>query len=410
MFSPLILFPVLAAGQKSGVDIEKFGESTVKVVLENSYSAMSALQNVGVGIASVFILFVIFYSVSSILDGGKFQVRMLWPVLIYLCVCNFNVIGGVAADFASNIQKQSVTAATSVKSNILDGKDFFTFFFDKMMMGRTGQYSAEVERFRQEQYAKNLNDALPSGSTATKAANGNGQTDTVDSNVNQDAKQGGLWGKIYDFASDAVDFAGSIIQSLSSWWTNLKAEFIAPFFTESSDEASKIEKIAMMLECGIQWLIALILQWFCNLLQTAFICLGAIMFGILVAFGPIVWAFAIIPGNGQTIKNWFLRLCQYALYSPIVVLISAFIAAMEGEFMQMLGTVQGHGMGYPVFIPMACIIVSIIALTAVPSIAASVIEGVSGAVSLSQGWNTISSTVNTVSNIGQAQSMRKMIP
>lgn len=391
----------------SSPDIVGSGTATVKIVLGHAASAMSGIQNVGVGIASVFIIFVIFYSVSSILDGGKFQIKMLWPVLIYLCICSFSTVGSFAADFAANIQKQCVTAATNVQAKILDGKDYFNYCFDKMCEGRsiTDPTFKEIMADR----ASTLQDEHPveAGQLGGTPDVGSGDGGKVDEGGIGDS---GYWSQLFGFVGDMYNTVKDITKSITKWYNNVKLDFVLPFMKDSVDKngnnLSMITKAIMLLECGAQWIIAMVVQWICNLLQMAYICLGAVMLGILVAFGPITWAFAIIPGNGQTIKNWFLRICQYALYSPIVALISAFIAALEGEFMSLLGQNAGTGItGYSVFIPMSCIIVAILSLTAVPSIAASIIEGVSGAVSLSQGINTISSTINTTANV--MQTMKK---
>jgi uncharacterized membrane protein len=48
-----------------------------------------AFAEIGIGIGSIMLLFVVIYYITSILDGGKFQLKMLFPVFIYFLVCNF---------------------------------------------------------------------------------------------------------------------------------------------------------------------------------------------------------------------------------------------------------------------------------------------------------------------------------
>lgn len=106
------------------------------------------------------------------------------------------------------------------------------------------------------------------------------------------------------------------------------------------------------------------------------------MAGLIVAFGPITFAFAIFPGQGGTIKSWVIRLCQFSLWAPICALVDCF----SYKIFDMLADA---GAGSSVLMAIAVAICNLVALTSVPSIASMIIEGAQGAVSLSNGLQTM---------------------
>ena len=143
---------------------------------------------------------------------------------------------------------------------------------------------------------------------------------------------------------------------------------------------------------GLLGIVAVIFSWICEFLGLALTCLGAVMTGIIVAFGPVTWSFAIFPGNQRVIGSWLIRLCQFALYSPIVSLINAFILTC----LYKIGNAGGDG---SLTMLMGILICNIVALTSVPTIASMIIEGASGAVSLSQGLQTAGAAAGTAASM-----------
>jgi len=103
-----------------------------------------------------------------------------------------------------------------------------------------------------------------------------------------------------------------------------------------------------------------------------------------VAFGPITFGFAVFPGQGRNILSWFLRLCQFALWAPICALIDVFSVMIFDEMASNSLSTGSLAMA------IAVAVCNLVALTSVPTIASMIIEGAQGAVSLSQGLQTIS--------------------
>jgi len=149
---------------------------------------------------------------------------------------------------------------------------------------------------------------------------------------------------------------------------------------------------AFISQHGFFALVAVILQWVATLMANIMKIFGNVLVAIIISFGPITWAFAIIPGNGKFITSWFLRICQFALYSPVVCLIQVFMAKTSVGIAEAMGAAGAAAAGTTSFAvsgsvmtASATLLCEIIILCSVPTICSMIIEGASGQVSFSQG-------------------------
>ncbi len=173
---------------------------------------------------------------------------------------------------------------------------------------------------------------------------------------------------------------GNIINALNKFKQKILESAVGSFISDPKG----------IVVFGLMGLLATILDWIAQLLNIALTAMGAVMTAIVVAFGPITWAFAIFPGNGKTIGAWAIRICQFVLYSPIVALIQAFFTTCL--YMFTTGIVSDYSEGAGTVLAAVGIIVGLIAaLMSVPAIASMIIEGAQGAVTISQGLMTASS-------------------
>ena len=171
---------------------------------------------------------------------------------------------------------------------------------------------------------------------------------------------------------------------------NIQSELAGEDYASSGDVGSSKPRLTSR-NLSFESIISSIVSWLCNVFSYVLRAFGGVMSGIIVAFGPITFAFAIFPGEGGRIKNWIIRIIQFAMWPPIVSLVDCFstkIFYMMAESFRALG----HGGGSSFLMTIAVCVCNFIALTSVPTIAALVVEGaMEGAVSLSQGLQTIGS-------------------
>lgn len=344
---------MLLAANKNAVE-------TTKMILGQGASAMGALQSVGVGIASVIILFVIFKDVTAILDGGKFQAKMLLPLLIYLMVCNFNLVQKPVISFTSTLQSASVGACKGMKQSYLNSMT-------------DGSYGADGCPNIMTAYVYKQNKLHQQGPKVTVKENDEDPKDTEGLDEGEKNKRRS-WMK-------------GIGATLSKWWkTNFTDKLWNGWGVDTKDIDSEV-----LRKVGITALLAAILSWVVNAFSIVLSIFGSVMTGIIVAFGPITFAFAVFPGNGKAIGSWIIRLCQYALYAPIAALVDSFSVVILGETI-------GLGADGTLML-VAVLICNLVALTAVPSIASSIIEGASGAVSLSSGLQSIGAALTAAGSV-----------
>lgn len=326
----------------------------LEVVRDTALNIGDGMVAVGKGIGSIIMLFVVFIYISSILDGGKFQIKMLLPVLIYICVCNFRLVAVPVLDFATEIQSQCVKVANQHANqslqDICGGAEVESNWF------------VAVEKSKNKDYGNNptekqMREDATSGPGSMTNENENG-TDEIEISDSEGGKKGirGLFSSIGD--------------TIKKLWSNLWIKILEGF--------GLVQNIAKIVYSGgITGILGAILGWCANIFALMVSALGAIMTGVVVAFGPITWSFAIFPGNHKTIGAWVLRICQFALYSPIVFLVKGFILAI-------LNKLSGLDYGATI-VTIACLLAMISVLSSVPSIAAMIIEGAQGSLSLSQG-------------------------
>lgn len=337
--------------------------SITETLLGAAGEAIEGITKIGIGIASIFLLVVVFVYVTNILDGGKFQAKMLLPLLIYLAVCNFRYVAGPVVKFGLIIQKECVAEAHSARMRMLG---------DPMDGGWT--------IFRA--FLKKIDEPTE---TVKRLTLGEDFDDTVDS---QDAE-----GNRTGFFSGLGD---NIVNALKWFWNHIVLEIVQGFTTSP----------LKVMTFGLMGLVAELLDFIVCLLDIALTCLGAVMTALVVAFGPITWAFAVFPGNQRTLGAWALRICQFMLYSPIVQLIGAFFAYTLLHFTDLLFKDAGGAAGSAGAIMgiAGLLLANIAALMSVPAIASMIIEGAQGAITLSQGLMTASS----ITQIGETFRDRRM--
>ena len=147
------------------------------------------------------------------------------------------------------------------------------------------------------------------------------------------------------------------------------------------------DMIDSWLNYGLAAVVCILLQWLATAVGMAMQCFGGIVVAILLYFGPLTFAFALLPDNTGVIKSWFIRLCQFSLYSPICSLINVFTFKICFGLAQMDASISS-------ILLLFCILVcNIFALFQVGSIASMIIEGASGGVSIGGGVQAISQGV-----------------
>ncbi len=339
--------------------------SLTRSVIDMAEPAMSGMQEIGKGIGSIFLLFVIFVYITNILDGGKFQVKMLLPLLIYVCVCNFKLIASPVINFATTIQRSCVDACGNIQ--------------DKFMNDMTGGKYESGQAFSLWHAFLEKSNSTPQSEIEKQIASANsdaGELNSDDADIDDN-----------DESPKRFSFKGlgnNIINALNKFKDTIVVQFLSSF----------IHNPGNAIVYGVMGLVVTLLDWVAQLLNIALTALGAVMTAIVVAFGPITWAFAIFPGNGKTIGAWAIRICQFVLYSPIVALIQAFFTTCLYMFTQggmSFGVVEGSA---TVLAAAGLILGLIAALMSVPAIASMIIEGAQGAVTISQGLMTASSLTN----------------
>lgn len=347
------------------------GISIIKELTEYAGGVSEAFGAVGRGIGAIMLLVVVFYYISSILDGGKFQIKMLIPFLIFLFVCNFSWIAKPVTAFTDTITSSLMESCKTMNGNIKEKyncKESATF---NDMYNSMHQDEAKDT----EQLMKDL-DANYEEATDFEEGNKseNSETDPVPK---------GVTGKIHYHVKKGINdwFAKKSIDSQ-------KEMSIAGLDTDNSGKGFKPTTKNFT---GLGWLSSII-SFICKIMSFVLMAFGGVMTAIIVAFGPITWAFAIFPGQGSTIKSWFIRLCQFSLWSPICVLVDCFSV----KLFDIMATAQGAG---PILMAIAVAVCNLVALTSVPTIASMIIEGAQGAVSLSQGLQTMGHALTTSASI-----------
>ena len=348
-------------------------DGLTNLIMGSCSGAMSVLKDVGIGIASIFLLFVVFVYITNILDGGKFQVKMLLPLLIYLCVLNYEYIAAPVVKFASIIQKKSIEAMEKVGQEAIlketGGKECSGMLDAYLKMADNYKPQSKIEE-NVENADKDEVDVI----TDTDITKPDGAGVLADSGTEKPKNRiRGIGQSIKDAIGGALkSLVGKIWEAFG--FLNAKVSF------------------------GLMGILAIVIDWIAQLLVIGMKALGAVMTGIVVAFGPITWAFAVFPGNYKTIGAWAIRICQFALYGPIVSLIASFFTIILIAFAKGMAS-MGPSMSILPCVGAVCGMLS--ALVSVPTIASSIIEGAQGSITLSQGLMTVTNLMSNVANIGE---------
>lgn len=353
-----------------------YGEG-ISIVQELSSYAEGLAETfgaVGRGIGAVLLLIVVFYYISSILDGGKFQIKMLIPFLIFFFVCNFSWIATPVTSFTSTITQSLVSACNTQIGSVKDKYDCDEgATIDDMYMAENQQSAGDAQKL--------IDDALADYDSTTDYEEDGSSSDGGDDET--EPKPKGLFGKMsYHVKKGIGDAAtkGSL---------NMQKELSTQGL--DLDDSGKGNKPTAK-NLGILKPISSIVSFICKIMSFVLMAFGGVMTAIIVAFGPITWAFAIFPGQGATIKSWFIRLCQFSLWSPICALVDCFSV----KLFDIMATAQGAA---PILMAIAVAVCNLVALTSVPTIASMIIEGAQGAVSLSQGLQAMGAALTTAGAI-----------
>lgn len=347
--------------------------------------AMTSFQYLGMGVGSIMLLFVVIYYIISILDGGKFQVKMLLPILIFVFVCNFTWISKPVTGFTSKITKGLIASTSDAETQIYE--DYFGGYsedkYPRTIMGffrfaKEQKSSLVAKAIADVGGMNNPGSAIPSltspaASTAVGAAAG---TDGANgAAAADDAPKPGLSSVSL---SELLTNFWNLILSIPGYILGWMASDFAGYKVGTVDCID---------------FIAILLFWLANILANVLGLMGAVMSALCVLFGPVTFAFALFPGGSSTVKTWFIRLCQFSLYAPIAYMLRslavkcyAYSIALPGFEASLVGV--------------AAALVAIICLMSTPSIASMVIEGAQGAVSLSSGLQSFTSAMSAATAVG----------
>lgn len=333
--------------------------------------AFEAFAEIGVAIGAIFLLFLLGHDFMKILEGGKFDISMLLPVLIFLFINNFRVVYKPVLSFTGEITKTCIEACHEKRASIIrnvggeDADNLIDLFL--------------TLRPPERQIDSSLIDPLAATSRGQEydsegdgSGINNGSTQEHDEN----------W----------------ISRGISKFWEGLKVKLLTAL--NFCDRYSPLKVITM----GLTGLLCFLLCFIIQILKFVLSVLAVVMTGIIVIFGPITFAFAMFPGRLGNIKSWFIRLCQFALYAPICDVISLFI--LQATCILMIDCTFDS-----VALLLALLLANVVCLTAVPSIASMIIEGASGSIALVAGMKTIVDGLGMAgSSAGAAMTVAKHIP
>ena len=81
-------------------------------------TAAPALEHIGKGIASIMLMIVLFHYLVSMLDGGKFQLRMLMPLFIFFLRLYINEKGLAKLEIAIAKGKKAYDKRETLKAKV----------------------------------------------------------------------------------------------------------------------------------------------------------------------------------------------------------------------------------------------------------------------------------------------------
>ena len=370
-----MLFHLLQAQPWKQVD------SITQGLMEAVHSASAGLTGVGVGLGSIFVLFVIFKEVSSILDGGRFQIRMLLPVVIYLLVCNFGVVSSIATYLTDQISKQTVEAINKSYGAEMGAKGWIEYMWSSYQKGLDqGALLLEEKMKELDKESKEFDefDAMAEP-----------EADDPENEKHLNFLQR-IGGKVKDAVSVQIKKAWDWIRY--NWFKSLSM----------SAKNTGYNPAVIMFQFGFPMVIAFLLEWVGRIIMYVVCCVAAVNIGIIVAFGPITWSFGVFPGNQRVIGAWFIRLVQFSLYAPIVALVDCFTFKIMNTYITTLGVQAATagmtgGSAFSPLLVLVVLIANIVCLTAVPTLASMIVEGAAGQISFSQGLQSLMSPITYMS-------------
>lgn len=341
------------------------GEKSLNIMKELSSFATgdmaASFAAVGKGIGAIMLLIVALYYITSILDGGKFQLKMLLPLLIFILVCNFSWVSGPVVSFTQTITSSLVSTCETKRNSIkakngcLDSANI-NDMNNAIMEGGDDGPTVDYRIGKTDDRGKKEEEA---DGTEKQYSNKRG---------------GGMLARgVHRGATTAANNASY----------NFQRETSGETYVDAQDEGKKLK------DSNITWqgIISSVVSFVCQIMSKVLEAFGAVMTGIIIAFGPITFAFAVFPGQGRNILSWFLRLCQFSLWAPIVAVIDTFSVMIFDTLATTSFTAGSLAMA------IAVAICNLVALTSVPTIASMIIEGAQGAVSLSSGLQSIGSAL-----------------
>lgn len=391
-----LLFSVLAAG-----DGPSLTSVVLDAVLKTSNDVAQNMSELGIGIASLLLLISVFQSVTAILDGGQFQSKMLLPLVLYTVICNFSFISVPTEHFVRTINSEAENAVRKYKIDKLKGKTNLQYYFEETVNHSPIAKGRLIElRDKSKEDMEELPGAHTSGADSPDLPNLDpGKYNPVDFNAqyeynNGKAKQGDTNGGKHD------GWISRLVNKLKDKFKEICEDGARAWqlWGEGNGAGGLYDYVAAIVEFGFSWFVALIMQWLVSIVSFFQTVMGGLMIGVLMAFGPITWAFALFPGNGKTIFTWFVRLAQFSLYGPLVCLIEAFNMSILTMSVSGNATVNGEmvttgffGDVFSAFVIIALLVVNLVSLFSVPALATMIIEGAVGSISL---FANISSGLN----------------
>ncbi len=346
------------------------GFSAIRTLTENLASNSGGFAAVGKGIGAIMLLMVAVYYISSILDGGRFQLKMLVPLLIFVLVCNFSWVSTPVVSFTTTLTDSLVESCqASSRSARAEMNGTSTSNYHDL----TNRNMAETEAGRKVMEEK-LNPGKSRGGEDSGAVS---------------AEPKGIVARGVKRGGDAL--VNNINYDVQS---EVSGETYADSYSANSG-GKKINSVSL----GFLGLVSAIISVVCTVMSLVLRAFGGIMTAVIVAFGPITWAFAIIPGQGGTIKSWFLRLCQFALYAPLAALVDSFS-------MQLFASLMGAS-GASLLMSIVVALCNLVVLTSIPSIASMIIEGAQGSLALSQGMQSVGKNAAAVTGAAAAYNFGK---
>lgn len=343
-----MLFYPLAADERDIVNISE-------AMLENALELSEGVRHIGIGIGAIMLMIVVMYYVVTMLDGGRFQLKMLVPLVLFFFVCHFDWVAKPVLSFTTTITESLSEAMTESKKELLnpDGDNDNATINDHY----TGTHLVNQEDPTVEKPDEDPEE---------------GKGEETESTVGQTNRK------------NFVNMLWTAFKRSTGFW--ILQEFATSALYSTADNLTS-ERLSLA------GLLCTLMSWITTAVSFCLRIFGIMMTSIVIVFGPVTFAFAIMPGRGSNIVSWFIRICQFSLFAPLCHFIDAFTVSAY----ILLDAEAANALGY--LMVFALTIANLVGLTAVPTIASMIIEGASGAVSLSHGLQTIAGAATTAAGV-----------